>query len=327
MANRRFKIFWPKAGWLPEHYLMAMPNELIKLGFDITVHDDWLDSDSKLKNYEGYDLIVCHGPSVIRPFVSGDNIDIKTPPQIHHVWDYPAFRQWDGWGFNFIVNEFESIKRRAFKVITMSQTTQKYLKDLYDIDSDIQLTYFDNQMVDSVPDQPKKNQIIVACHHRPEKNIQLVFQALSMFEDKPEIVLTGSSGGSEEILLKMEKAFKLKVRRLYNVPHEEVIKEIKSSKVLVHPSAFEGFGLSPKEAIWAGVYTIVSDIPVFHEYHGLPMAYVSTVDPNALCHHLQLILRDEPVYHISEARKLIEPLTIENQALKFADYLNTLELP
>jgi glycosyltransferase involved in cell wall biosynthesis len=326
--SKKTKIFWPGAGWLPEHYLMAMPNQLKKMGYDVTVDYDWLAPNNEIQHYEGYDLIICHGPSVIRPFVSGHNIDKKTPPQIHHVWDYPIFRRWDGYGFCFIISEFESIKKRAWKVITMSKTTKQLLKQEYDIDSDVQLSYFDNQMVDSVPEQKRENQILMASFHRPEKNVQLLIQALYYFEKKPKLVLTGGGGGCEEIVTDMAKAFGIEITKKYDLPYEDVIKEIKKSKVLVHPSAFEGFGLSPKEAAWSKTPIILGDIPVMREYHGEHMNYVSLVDPKALAHYLTLVFeRGEVGYDLEEQKKLMEPLTIENQAIKFVKYLEKLDLP
>lgn len=64
---------------------------------------------------------------------------------------------------------------------------------------------------------------------------------------------------------------------------EELLKEFCSAGLLVQPSEYEGFGLTPLEALYLGTKPIVSDIEVFKEvYDGFDVDFFRVGDENAL---------------------------------------------
>ena len=48
---------------------------------------------------------------------------------------------------------------------------------------------------------------------------------------------------------------------------------LRRSKLMVHPSSFEGFGMPPLEALASGCKVICSDIPILHEIYGKEVTY------------------------------------------------------
>lgn len=57
------------------------------------------------------------------------------------------------------------------------------------------------------------------------------------------------------------------------------MKEIARAELLIQPSAYEGFGLPPLEALCLGTKPVVSDIPVFREvYDGLDVTFFKAGD-------------------------------------------------
>lgn len=58
------------------------------------------------------------------------------------------------------------------------------------------------------------------------------------------------------------------------ITNEQLYNTIAHAKLLVQPSAYEGFGLPPLEALYLGCNALISDIPVFREVDGtLPVTF------------------------------------------------------
>ena len=59
---------------------------------------------------------------------------------------------------------------------------------------------------------------------------------------------------------------------------------IASSKAIVLPSRYEGFGIPPMEALYLGTNAIISDIPVLKEvYNSYPVSFFNVDNPESLC--------------------------------------------
>jgi glycosyltransferase involved in cell wall biosynthesis len=92
----------------------------------------------------------------------------------------------------------------------------------------------------------------------------------------------------------------------------ELYGALKSSRVLLSPSVFEGFGITIAEAIKCNVPVIASDIEVFKELWGDAIIYHKKDDVGDLREKLTKLLKDG--FIIDKARKVMETFTTRNHA-------------
>lgn len=78
---------------------------------------------------------------------------------------------------------------------------------------------------------------------------------------------------------------------------------IASSRALILPSRYEGFGIPPMEALYLGANAIVSDIPVLKEvYSKYPVTFFNVDNPESLC---DALLQQRPDIDMSVIRNAI----------------------
>ena len=69
----------------------------------------------------------------------------------------------------------------------------------------------------------------------------------------------------------------------------------RGTRAFVYPSLYEGFGLSPLEAISHGVPVVLSDIPVFREVFGNAARYVDPYDEDSIADGILDVLTNHPL--------------------------------
>ncbi len=75
------------------------------------------------------------------------------------------------------------------------------------------------------------------------------------------------------------------------LPDEKLKELLSSSRVLVQPSLYEGFGIPPLQALFAGTEAVISDIPVFKEiYRDFPVTFFKCGDESDLAQKLKDVL-------------------------------------
>jgi glycosyltransferase involved in cell wall biosynthesis len=86
------------------------------------------------------------------------------------------------------------------------------------------------------------------------------------------------------------------------VRDDELAGLYRSARAFAFLSEYEGFGLTPLEALSCGVPVIVLDTPVAREVCGPAACYVGPGDTEAVATHLRRLLTDERAY-----REALEP--------------------
>lgn len=77
------------------------------------------------------------------------------------------------------------------------------------------------------------------------------------------------------------------------LPQDRYRDLLRSAAILVYTSAYEGFGLPPREALSAGVRALASDIPVHREHLPAEILFGGN-DAPAFAHHLDALLASAP---------------------------------
>jgi glycosyltransferase involved in cell wall biosynthesis len=108
-------------------------------------------------------------------------------------------------------------------------------------------------------------------------------------------------------------------------PDEAVVTGYRAATVVVAPSRFEGFGLTPLEGLAAGIPVVASDIPPHHEFAGAAAHYFALDDDLGLVTAIRSALERGPAPADLAARH-IGALTIEAAVERFAARLTALGL-
>lgn len=181
--------------------------------------------------------------------------------------------------------------QRAKSIFTVSEFSKSRILSHFRTKKRIAITY---NTISAVIKQtqpniyPKQNSIIYVGNIKPHKGLSVLLKAF--IEARKE-------GLQCNLLLVGEREkFRTVDDAIINdwlnrddvvftgyVSTERLIQLIASSRVLVLPSYYEGFGIPPMEALYLGTNVIVSDIPVLKEiYHDLPVTYFKCGDVDDL---------------------------------------------
>lgn len=326
--EKKTRIQFLRGRWLPDTVELAMPKRLNEKGFNFS-WDNWLDRKGKFVQDPGAKVIFSFGYGPSNHFTSRPKQLGKIKiPFIHHVWDLPEFRFYDSWFFGFHKN-YAKILKLGFRILTWSRFVQGQLMRIFNLDSELLFEFFNDELVDSVPEQEKKDQIVTVSSFAPHKNFETVIKAVGLLKNKPKYMMIG--GGDERTLdeyrklcedLRVPYSFPYGCRRVPS--HEEAIKRIKESRLMVNMSYFEGLSLTPKEAIWAGVPVIAADIPVMREYHKDTIPLVSSHDHRTLAYRIQEVL--DKGMDVERAKKQLGYLTVEKATERAEKWLLDLEI-
>ena len=290
-------------------YEKLIPLELIKRSYDIEMEECSKDTE----------IVFCMS---MEPYYRFKNENPKFKGiVIQNVLDLPFWRLNSPNWKDFYQRYRESLEECDY-VVTISQFTSNQLKQYWQLKSTPLFSVFNNKIVEKIPKQEKENQVVTAGRFTFYKRFDLVIQALSQMDDPPLYKIIGR-GLEESIYRKLCDNYKVKYEMLIWPTHEEVITEIKKSKLCIMPSEFEGLGMVPKEAIWGDTPSIVADIPTLKEFHSDNIIYHELGNVADLQSKIEENLNKK--INLTKAKKQIEPLTIENctdRVIKFIEKIN-----
>lgn len=127
----------------------------------------------------------------------------------------------------------------------------------------------------------------------PRKNLPVLLDAWSHLDHHPPLVVAGLTGWrAREIEAKLESAG-AEVRRLGRVERRDLPALYSAAACLCHPAWYEGFGLTPLEAMACGTPVIVSSRSSLPEVVGDAGILVDPADPGAWTAAMAQLLGDE----------------------------------
>lgn len=268
------------------------------------------------------DLIYCGSASQLHKAM-GAKIKYKKP-LICWVWDLPyCWAKWarnndeicaNAWRDKYIKKTADNL-RRCDKVISASKFTQRVLKEKFNIDSEQIYFYIDTEGIDAVPADGNKGYVIQISRFAVNKRFDHSIKAISDIRRK--LVCVGPGGAPE--LKRMALELQANVDFYCGVERATTVKLLKESEVLVSPSLFEGWGMTPIEALHCRIPVLLSDLEVFKEIYGENALYHRMDDPNDMREKLKRLLADKQLQKeiVENCRPLISDFTVPKFAKRW----------
>jgi glycosyltransferase involved in cell wall biosynthesis len=143
----------------------------------------------------------------------------------------------------------------------------------------------------------------------PHKNHGMILRAAARISPRPLVRILGAGPEAENL---RRLADSLGVR--LDLPgvwasDEAIHSAYREASVLVCPSRFEGFGLTPLEGLAMGLPVVASDIPPHREFLGDAVRYFASNDDASLVRELQSVLA-QPSSRPAVLPSILVPLTI-----------------
>jgi glycosyltransferase involved in cell wall biosynthesis len=211
--------------------------------------------------------------------------------------------------FRYVPNLKKKSILSADGIICISESTKKDLVRIYGLDSKkIQVVHLASSFQLASPDElgnQRKNSILYVGKRGGYKNFSVLLKAFSesklLRNDFSLIAFGGGNFKDDEKTLISEFGLNNKVIHLNG--DDKVLRDLYlSSRVLVYPSLYEGFGLPLLEAMALGCPVITSDVSSMPEIGGGAVFYFDPTDVQALRDLLEQTLLNEKT--LQRARNL-----------------------
>jgi len=155
------------------------------------------------------------------------------------------------------------------------------------------------------------------------KNHAVILRAAARLETRPLVRIIGQGPEADPLrLLARDLDVHLDLAGTW-ASDQEVVEAYRNADVVVSPSRFEGFGLTPMEGLAMGLPVIASDIPPHREFMGEAVRYFAPDDDISLARELSAVLAGRPVRDLAPPPALSD-LTIEACARRFRPGLERL---
>jgi glycosyltransferase involved in cell wall biosynthesis len=215
-------------------------------------------------------------------------------PLIRHVQDLPAY---EGTAVVKSIDELRThrdiVLSSADVVTTNTHFVVDQIKRFWDYDGTIvvgQPVQFDPDLDTFRTRQRRNIAVIVGRLADPLKNTDLALRALSLMKKPPDLAMVWVGKAKH----KPRSWFRrFRIEHHIEIPAANLGHLVKTSRMLLAPSLFEGLGLPPIEALAVGTPAIVSDIPVKREvFAGTPMRFHKPDDPADLAKAIETLLAE-----------------------------------
>ncbi len=280
---------------------------------------------------ESVDVIYAASTSVLPQALNAKHEFDK--PLIVWCWDIPYnWRDWNMSKTGDTQNAFRDAKnqqtaellRQCDLVISASKWTQNVLLEQYNIPSKQIYFYIDTHGIDAIPEQEKQNQIIQISRYFYNKKFENSIIAASYIKDYSLICCgTGMKSPYGKELMWWAREFKPKVLFYDGIDRKDVLIELKRSKILVSPSVFEGWGITPVEALYCKIPVLLSDLEVFKEVYGDSVLYHDRDSHDDMQAKLEQLISDENLRNkiVNDCQPIIAEFTPEKFAKRWKEII------
>ena len=258
-------------------------------------------------------------------------------PLIHYVWDLPPWRLGRG-GHDWVWHVFgryvgvPRVGRRyarrpgyysrlrfvavhAREVWVPSEHTAASVRQRWGVDCRQVPFCFDSDRFTPPPAAVARTGLLSVSRLTTQKNHAAVIRAAARFAPKLPVRVIGR-GPEQGALERLAAELGVSCTIESGVPDGDVVTAYRTAEVVVCPSRFEGFGLTPMEAIACATPVVVSDIPSHREFLG-DVPHFFTLDDDAVLVSAIGAARSGP----PPARDVLSGVTIDAAAERFAQGL------
>jgi glycosyltransferase involved in cell wall biosynthesis len=194
--------------------------------------------------------------------------------------------------------------RKAARVITISERTKEDIVERYLVPAEqITVTYLAPRPAFSmpVPDvHPSSAYFLHVGNIQPRKNVGVLIRALAILRDRDlavPLVLAGQpQAAQQDILIAIRRHRLEKLVRFTGYVSDDALRSLYAGcTALVHPALYEGFGLTPLEAMAMGRPVIAADAGSIPEVVGDGALLVPPGDAEGWADAMEQVLCNEPV--------------------------------
>lgn len=265
------------------------------------------------------DLIYCASVSQLGKAIVAKEIYKK--PIICWVWDLPYC--WREWTRNEAeirehvfrdahVKDIVAKLRKCDKVVSASKYTQRVLRSIFGIESEQIYFYINTEVIDDIPIGNLTGHVIQISRFVLNKRFDISIRAIKGLERK--LVCVG--GAKVDRYRRLAEELDANVDFYHKATNEVTIGLLRGAEVLVSPSIFEGWGITPIEALYCRIPVLLGELDVFREIYGDCVPYHKRDDPDDMREKLRSLLADKQLQ-----RKIVEdcqPLISDFTPSKFA---------
>jgi glycosyltransferase involved in cell wall biosynthesis len=229
-------------------------------------------------------------------------------------------RPWNAYGRRRgYYSRLRYIARRADAVWVPSTLTRDTVAQRFGVESDrVPYCYDSGRFRPRAGPRAQPPVLLTVSRLRPHKNQAAVLHAAARLDRAVQVRLIGR-GAQREALEGLARRLGVRCTVETGADDGTVTEAYHQAAVAVCPSRFEGFGLTPIEALASGVPVVASDIPPHREFVGHAARLVPLDDPEALTAGILAALdgpRPDPA--------VVRDLTIPAAASRFLGLLEPL---
>ncbi len=219
-------------------------------------------------------LDLCHFPANAMPLAHRG----KSVVTVHDlaIYEHPEwFPEKQGFSTKVVVPKSLN---KADEIIAVSKSTQKSIKKLFSLDSQVIYEGFDKdkevseQTIKRIKNKfgIKDKFVFYVGTIEPRKNIARAIKAFDNLNPKGyQLVIAGGKGWNyEDVFQAIKNSKSGRIKYLNYISHQEKIALLQSAQCFVFPSLWEGFGLPVLEAMSLGTPVITSNISALPEVVG-----------------------------------------------------------
>jgi glycosyltransferase involved in cell wall biosynthesis len=158
----------------------------------------------------------------------------------------------------------------------------------------------------------------------PHKNHRAILRAAARLTTRPVVRLIGQ-GPEAEPLRRLAGTLDVRLDLTDTwASDRDIVDAYRGADLVVAPSRFEGFGLTPMEGLAMGLPVIASDIPPHREFLNGAVHFFPPDDDLALAHQLAAVLSSPTVPTVATVLTVLSDLTIDACARRFLPGLERL---
>jgi glycosyltransferase involved in cell wall biosynthesis len=251
---------------------------------------------------------------------------------IHYVWDLPPWRlgrgqaDWVWYAFGHYVrvprlgrryaerrgyySRLRFVARRAHAVWVASALTAASVRERFGVACQEVPFCFDSDRFTPAR-APRARGLLSVSRLTVQKNHAAVVRAAARFEPRLAVRIVGS-GPERDALLALAHALEVPCTIESGLSEEDMVAAYRTAEVVVCPSRFEGFGLTPLEATACAAPVVVSDIPPHREFLGTVARFFALDDDDGLVQAIAAARSSPP-----SSPDVLSELTIDAAADRF----------